>query len=193
LDNPGLDVQAVRAVDDIVAGINLRGTLQAPQLSLFSEPMVEQAQILAYLLTGQPMNGSSRPDASLLLQAASSAGLGGGDLIEERIRTTFGLESVDIRQGNQNSSLNPNSSINSGGLTSQNSVQNVKNKERKDTSLVLGKYLSPRLYVSYGLGLFNRSSTLRLRYKLGKHWTLETESGTNADMGADLMYTIEVE
>ncbi|CAK0774561.1 translocation and assembly module TamB [Gammaproteobacteria bacterium] len=197
LDNPNLDVQAVRTLDEIVAGVNLRGSLQAPQLTLFSEPSVEQAQILAYLLTGHSMDGTSRPDANLLLQAAGSAGLGDGDVIEERIRTIFGLESVDIRQGNKNnqgSAFDPNNPNNpTNNLITQNNLPNTKNKERKDTSLVFGKYLSPNLYVSYGLGLFNRSSSLHLRYKLGKHWTLETESGTNADTGADLVYTIEVE
>jgi translocation and assembly module TamB len=155
-------VEAVRTVDEIVAGVNVRGTLHAPRLALFSEPPMDQAQVLAYLLTGHALSttGTSRADASMLLQAAG--GLAGGDAITERLRTTLGLEAVDIRSG----------------------------KTPTDTALVLGKYLSPRLYVSYGLGLFDRTSTLHLRYKLGAHWTLETESGTG--VGTDLLYTIEV-
>jgi len=57
-----------------------------------------------------------------------------------------------------------------------------------DTSLVLGKYLSPRLYVSYGISLAEAINTLKLRYTIGDRWTIKTESGTAKS--ADLVYTI---
>src|SRR5205807_2093970 len=44
-----------------------------------------------------------------------------------------------------------------------------------ETSLVLGRYLSPRLYVSYGISLTQQLNTLKLRYTLGDHWTVKTE------------------
>ena len=46
-----------------------------------------------------------------------------------------------------------------------------------ETSLVLGRYLSPRLYVSYGISLTEQLNTLKLRYTLGDHWTIKTEVG----------------
>lgn len=57
-----------------------------------------------------------------------------------------------------------------------------------DTSLVLGKYLSPRLYVSYGISLAEAINTLKLRYTIGDRWTVKTESGKAKS--ADLVYTI---
>jgi translocation and assembly module TamB len=57
-----------------------------------------------------------------------------------------------------------------------------------ETSLVLGRYLSPRLYVSYGVSLTEQLNTFKLRYTLGDHWTVRTELGTAR--GADLVYTI---
>ena len=57
-----------------------------------------------------------------------------------------------------------------------------------ETSLVLGRYLSPRLYVSYGVSLTEQLNTFKLRYTLGDHWTIRTELGTAR--GADLVYTI---
>ena len=52
-----------------------------------------------------------------------------------------------------------------------------------DTSLVLGRYLSPRLYVSYGISLTEQLNTLKLRYTLGDHWTLKTEVGQSIRPG----------
>ena len=57
-----------------------------------------------------------------------------------------------------------------------------------DTSLVLGKYLSPRLYVSYGISLAEAINTFKLRYTLGDNWTLKTEAGLAKS--ADIEYTI---
>lgn len=58
-----------------------------------------------------------------------------------------------------------------------------------ETSLVLGKYLSPRLYVSYGISLAESINALKLRYSLNDHWTIKSEVGEAR--GADLVYTIE--
>jgi len=56
-------------------------------------------------------------------------------------------------------------------------------------SLVLGKYLSPRLYVSYGVGLTAALSALKLRYTLGNRWVIKTEAGSRQSV--DLEYTTE--
>ena len=57
-----------------------------------------------------------------------------------------------------------------------------------ETSLVLGRYLSPRLYVSYGVSLTEQLNVFKMRYTLGDHWTIRTEAGQA--YGADLVYTI---
>jgi translocation and assembly module TamB len=58
-----------------------------------------------------------------------------------------------------------------------------------ETSLVLGRYLSPRLYVSYGVSLTENLNVFKMRYTLGDHWTVRMEMGTAR--GADLVYSIE--
>jgi len=54
---------------------------------------------------------------------------------------------------------------------------------------VVGRYLSPRLYVSYGVGLVEAFNTLTLRYKISSQWQIKAESGEY--QGADILYTIE--
>ena len=57
------------------------------------------------------------------------------------------------------------------------------------SQLVIGKYLSPRLYVSYGISLVEEINTLKLRYTIGDRWTLSTESGV--EQAFDVEYRIE--
>ena len=65
----------------------------------------------------------------------------------------------------------------------------TRNASTGDQSLVLGKYLSPRLYVSYGISLVEEINTLKLRYTIGDRWTLSAESGSETAM--DVEYRIE--
>jgi translocation and assembly module TamB len=60
----------------------------------------------------------------------------------------------------------------------------------KQASLVIGKYLSPKLYISYGIGLLEPVSTVRLEYSITKSLELVTES-SGTQTGGDLIYTIE--
>jgi translocation and assembly module TamB len=58
-----------------------------------------------------------------------------------------------------------------------------------ETSLVFGKYLSSRLYVSYGISLAETLNTLKLRYSINDRWTVRTEAGK--EVSADVVYTVE--
>ena len=55
--------------------------------------------------------------------------------------------------------------------------------------LVLGKYLSPRLYVSYGISLVDEINTMKLRYTISDRWVISAESGSES--AADIEYRIE--
>ncbi|HEX9626520.1 MAG TPA: translocation/assembly module TamB domain-containing protein [Acidiferrobacterales bacterium] len=161
ITDPGLDMRAVREIGEVTAGVQARGTLTAPVLTVFSEPAMNQTDALSYLLLGRPAAQAGSADATQLYQAASSLGLVGGEFLAQRIGTTFGIEEVRIEPGTV----------------------------EQETTLMLGTHLSPKLYISYGIGLFEPVNTLRVRYRIGRYWTIETESG--AQQGADLLYTIE--
>ncbi len=49
LDDPGLDIEARRKIETVTVGLNVRGTLQGPRLSFFSDPTMPQTQIVTYL------------------------------------------------------------------------------------------------------------------------------------------------
>lgn len=158
LADPAIDIRASREFPDVTAGANVRGTLRAPRLTLFSEPQIPQSQILSLLIAGgslesvQAQNGSGRRSNPLAVQ--------GGAILAQQLGEMVGLEDVSLE-----SSLN------------------------NETSLVLGRYLTPRLFVSYGISLTEAINTIKMRYTLGDDWTIKLESG--AVQSADLEYTIE--
>ena len=65
----------------------------------------------------------------------------------------------------------------------------VEGATKDQAELVAGKYLTPSLFVSYGLGLFKPSNTFRIKYLLSSHWAVQSESG-DAN-GGDVLYQIE--
>jgi translocation and assembly module TamB len=172
IDEPALDIRATRKVDNIVAGARIQGPLKQPVTTLYSEPSLPQDQILSYLVLGRRVDKLTSGDGDMLMSAASALGFKEGEAVTKRIADTLGLDDVKFE--------------NRGGA---NAAQAGGTSPQANTALVIGKYLTPKLYVSYGLGLFRAFNSVRLRYIFGKHWSLETETG--AQTGVDLLYSIE--
>jgi len=161
LNNPGLDVRAVRITGDVTAGIRVSGRLLKPRLDLFSIPAMGDTNTLSYLLTGGPLDSASGGQGSMMANAALALGLSGGDRIARSIGDRFGFDEMRVESSSSGD----------------------------QASLVVGRYLSPRLYVGYGVGLIESINTLNLRYKITDRWQLEAESGEQ--QGADLFYRFE--
>lgn len=153
LDNPRLNIVAVREIDDVTAGIRVTGNAQAPQLSVFSDPEMGQSNALAYLVTGKPLDqvGETAGDGDALQSAARSLGTAAGGLIAKNVGKRIGVDEFGIQE----------------------------NEEIGGTALTVGQYLSPRLYLSYGVGLFEPGEVLTLRYKLSKSLSVEVLNGTS--------------
>lgn len=101
-------------------------------------------------------------EQELLFKAASALTLKGGNTIAEQISETFNIDELGV----------------AGGDTAT------------DTSLYIGKYLSPRLYVKYGVGLLEPTHTFFMRYRLNSAWSVETQTATEHN-GGDIIYTME--
>ena len=161
-DNPGLDIRASRtAQDGVVAGLQVSGTLRRPVVTIFSQPPMMESEALAYIVLGHPLGMASSSEGNRVANAAVALGIREGNVLAGRIAQRFGLAEVRVAAD--------------GPL--------------EEASLVAGKYLSPALYVSYGVGLFEPISTFRLRYLLSGRWTLQAESGRSTS--ADLLYRVE--
>lgn len=161
IDNPNLSVRAVRSVEDIQAGLSVTGYLTRPTVTLFSTPAMSQEQILSYIVFGRPLSNLTSGNGSDLVAAATSLGLQNSGMLTHSIASTFGLDKLQVQTG----------------------------QTAQSASLIIGKYLSPRLYLSYGIGLFENLSSAKLRYDLTRHWAVEAER--NGEFGFDLLYKIE--
>ena len=160
LTNPGLNLRAVRKTNDVTAGIRVKGSLNQPLLELFSTPAMGQTDTLSYLMLGRPMETASGEEGAVVAKAALALGLSGGDRLARLLGDRFGLDEMRVESGSND-----------------------------QASLVVGRYLSPRLYISYGVGLIEAINTFSLRYKISDKWQLKAESGEA--QGADFLYTID--
>ena len=145
----------------ITAGILVRGTIKTPQVQVFSEPAMAETDALSYLLTGQPINQATSSQGQQLYGAALSLGLAGGGLLASQIGQRFGIDDVTIQSGG---------SFGGGAL-------------------VIRHYLSPKVYISYGVGLMENFNIFLVRYQISGLWFLEAQSGVTS--GADIVYTLE--
>jgi translocation and assembly module TamB len=161
IGDPAIDARAERVVRDVTAGLRVTGRVSAPRTTLYSKPEMADGEILSYLVIGQPLTRASSADASAMIGAAAALGLRGGNLVTRSLARSFGLDELQI----------------------------TGRPDEANLALNIGKYLSPRFYVGYGMGLMDRANTVRLRYLLAESWSIEAETGTRT--GADLLYSIE--
>ncbi|HEY6943153.1 translocation/assembly module TamB domain-containing protein [Dokdonella sp.] len=161
LDNPGLDIRAARTVlgasggqsdDTIVAGLQVRGTAQVPVLTVYSQPAMEQSEALSYLITGKPLSGLKSGEGDMLGTAARALGSATGDLLAKGIGARMGVEA----------GVSDNAAVGGAAFT-------------------VGKYLSPKLYLSYGVGLFTPGEVVSLKYIFSKRWNFEAQNATSGN------------
>lgn len=160
LDNPGLDILALRKNQPVEAGVAVSGTAQAPRVRLASKPSVPDSEILSWLVLGHGMEDSSAQEFSAL-QAAAGALLATGESVtlQQKIAHAAGLEEVSLKGGS--------------GL--------------EGTVLALGKRLSSRTYLSYEQGLGGAGSLVKINYTLSRRLSLRAQAG--ASPALDLFYT----
>lgn len=165
ITQPAIDVRALRRpTEDITVGLNAKGTVEQPDFTLFSEPAMTQRDQLSYLLLGESSAGLGQSESSAISRAEMALGLKGASYLADKVGKQFGIDTFSVE-------------TEAGGGTST-------------AALLIGKYLSPKLYVSYGLGLFGSTSTLRAQYTLSKNWKISTESSEQG-AGGDFIYSIE--
>lgn len=152
IDNPGLDIRAARKIeaDDVTAGLLVRGTAQLPVLTVYSDPVMEQSNALSYLVTGKPLTALKSGEGDMLGTAARALGTAGGDLLAKSIGGRLGVDDIGV---SDNAAL--------GGA-----------------AFTVGKYLSPKLYLSYGVGIFEPGEVVTLRYLFHRRWNFEAQNAT---------------
>ena len=169
IDNPGVDVRAQKSVSEEKAregaytvGVEISGLLQDLQFRLFSDPYMEDTEILSLMIVGHSFAESSEEEGNLLRAAALSLGLGGGSKIVEGFGEILRIDDLHLEGTGQD----------------------------EDVSLVVGKRITEDLYIGYDVNMFSQLGQFRVRYDLGRGFRVETRSSAEST-GADLFYSLE--
>ena len=150
IDNPGLNIVAMRKNQAVEAGVSVVGTAQNPRVTLVSTPNVPDGEKLSWLVLGHGIHDDSGQGFGAL-RAAAGALLAAGESVtlQQKIAHASGLEEVNLKG--------------TGGL--------------ENTVLVLGKRLSSRAYLSYEQAVTGLGSMIKIDYTLTKRLSVRTQAG----------------
>jgi autotransporter translocation and assembly factor TamB len=173
--NPSLDITATRVISGVEARVHVGGNVRRPQLSLTSNPPLDEADVLSLIIFGQPSNQLGEGQQVSLAQRAGAlaSGFVAGKLAQS-IGSALNLDTFEIQTG---------SDTGESGAT-----------------VTIGEQVGQRLYVKLrqGVGSDNMSEFV-LDYQLTNFLRFEstmTQGGTPtrnimqpvAQSGADLIF-----
>lgn len=169
---PSLPEISTTGTQKITVGIKVLGTQDDPVVSLFSTPGgLSDTDILSYLLLGVRGSQASQAQGQLLLIAANALGFSGSNLtdgIQHSLGfSEFGLESSTVIDTSQQQPT-----------------------PQQNTSFAVGKFITPRVYVHYSMGILIPINILNIRYLLTKRISIQSETSTLGN-GVDVFYTLE--
>ena len=147
--DPRVDVRAEREVGEVTAGIRIEGRVSRLDASVYSDPARSESEALALLTLGRPLDSLTGSEASQL-NAARSALNAGTSLLASELSGRLGLDDAGV----------------------------VDSRALGGDVLSVGKYLSPKLYVGYGVSLLGTGQVVMLRYLLRKGFDIQIESST---------------
>lgn len=159
LDNPSLDLLAVRPNLDIRVGVRVGGTALAPRVSLYSEPEMSDTDKLSWLLLGREPDSLGRTDTALLQRAAVALLSGEGEGATGRALRNLGLDELSLSQSDD---------------------------DTRSTIVRLGKQISRRWYVGYERSLNATTGSWQLIYRIAQRFTLRAQGGD--DNALDLIW-----
>jgi translocation and assembly module TamB len=148
IDNPTLDILAIRPNMTQRVGVQITGTALLPAVRLYAQPDLPDAEKLSWLVVGRA-SASGGAEAALLQQAAiallgSKSGNTGG------IAGRLGLDELSFSSGDGGAS---------GG------------------AITLGKRFSRNFYAAYERSLSGALGTLSVFYELSQRFTIRAQTG----------------
>ena len=164
IDNPGLDVLAVRKSPGVKAGVQVGGTMQRPVVKLYSDPAMPDTEKLAWLVLGHGLENSGQQEF-VLMQVAATALLSQAESVnfQSKLADSLGIDSFDVRAGE--------------GENLTSAVVSV------------GKRLSAQATLSYEQSLDGLSQVVKVLYQLTPNVRLEAQAGQQSSF--DAFYTRE--
>ena len=163
-DNPDLNLRAERDIpeESIKVGVEVLGNLEDFTFNVYSNPALSKSQAMSYLIRGRGLDEGSETDGAAL---ALSIGLGAFNKsgIVDGINSIPGLSEVSFGTEGDSS----------------------------DTTAQVSGYVGKRLYLAYGVGLYEPINVLTTRFYLQSQLWLEVVSSLNSS--ADIYYSFAID
>jgi translocation and assembly module TamB len=153
IDNPSLDIEAVRPNLAVNVSVRVAGTAQSPKVRLESATAMSEAEKLSWLALGAPLGDTLSSEQSGTFASALAGLLADATGAESGITQTLGLSQLGMA------------------------------KNDKGTNIVtVGKRLGDRLLVTYEQGLRGVWNILRVQLQLTKQLEVRVQAGTESSI-----------
>lgn len=182
LDNPGLNVVALRKGLAVEAGVAVTGSARRPQVRLVSQPDVPDPDKLSWIVLGRAPTAGGGADLSLLLPAAQALLGGPGGGMTDQLSRSLGFDEFGIGQSAAGVGRVQTSRVVGSGTTVTGEG------DLSGQVLTLGKRLGEDLSVSFEQSLSGAESLVLLTYRLTRRVSVVARGGS--DNAADIYYTI---
>ncbi len=155
--NPALNVKAYYDAGDVDVYVNVTGDLREPDLSLSSNPALEQVDIISYIVFGASSNRLQNQQRAFVGKFATAVAAGG---ISELLSSEIGLDLLSIQEGDR-------------GF--------------EDSTLKVGSYVTRDIFVGYERSPSKTSldQAVQMRNKLNLEWRLNRRFSVESQMGGE--------
>ena len=156
-DNPALNVKAYYDAGDVDVHVAVTGNLREPDLSLSSNPDLEEIDIISYIVFGASSNRLQTQQRAFVGKFATAVAAGG---ISELLSSEIGLDLLSIQEGER-------------GF--------------EDSTFKVGSYVTRDIFVGYERSPSQTpiDQTAQMRNKLNLEWKLNRRFSVESQMGGE--------
>ncbi len=161
--DPTLDIKAGTRIRSVTITVGITGSARAIELTLESEPAMDRADIISYLIFGRPTNELRTQQATGTETAALDfAGLVAARELNEILGDALQVDDIRIDPGETGGSAG---------------------------SLSVGKYVTRNIFVTYRMPFSSQETgEVGVEYELNPNFSLETQLGDEKNSGIDLIW-----
>jgi translocation and assembly module TamB len=180
LENPSLNVLAVRGGLPVEVGVQISGTALNPLISLHSDVAMPDIEKLNWLVLGRPAGAGDGQDRALLTAAATALFASRADGKSDNVLRSLGIDEFGIRSGQTGTSLLPRESV-AGTLRSSSGTA-------VGDFVAVGKRLTDDLSITFEQAISGAAYYVALNYQLTRRISLVGRVGSTTAL--DLVYSI---
>ncbi|MGZ8993832.1 MAG: translocation/assembly module TamB domain-containing protein [Burkholderiaceae bacterium] len=183
VENPALNVLAVRSGLPVDVGVSIGGTAARPVVRLYSDPSMTDVEKLNWLVLGRPPGaaGDGGQERALLSAAASALFAGQVDSATEGLMQSLGIDEISLRPGQDSSSILPRETV-------AGTLRSATGTTAASDFVAIGKRLNDDLYLTFEQAISGASTYVALNYQISRRLSLIGRAGTTTAL--DLVYSI---